>query len=108
MENILSIIIGVVFVVIGALNRKGNISMLHSYHRKRVTEEDKIPMGKMIGNGMFVIAGTLFLYAGLSFLSTLIQNNVLFVVASVVLVVGMVAGSGFMLFAINKYNKGLF
>ena len=108
MENILSIIIGVVFVVIGVLNRKGNISMLHSYHRKRVTEEDKIPMGKMIGNGMFVIAGTLFLYAGLSFLSALTQNNVLFAVANVVLIVGMVAGSGFMLFAINKYNKGLF
>ena len=52
MEQIITIVIGIVMILIGFSNRKGNISMLHSYHRKRVTEEDRLPFGKMVGNGM--------------------------------------------------------
>ena len=39
-ELILQIIIGLSLIILGIINMKGNISMLHSYHRKRVKKED--------------------------------------------------------------------
>ena len=39
-EFIIQIIIGLIIIIIGTLNMKGNISLLHSYHRKRVKKED--------------------------------------------------------------------
>ena len=42
-EFIVQAVVGVVIIVIGILNIKGNITMLHSYHRKKVKEEDIIP-----------------------------------------------------------------
>ena len=48
-EFIIQIIIGLIIIIIGILNMKGNISLLHSYHRKRVKKEDIIPFGKKVG-----------------------------------------------------------
>lgn len=45
-EFIIQIIIGLIIMIIGILNMKGNISLLHSYHRKRVKKEDIIPFEK--------------------------------------------------------------
>ena len=36
MEHLVTAIIGIICIVIGIMNRKGNVSMLHSYHRNRV------------------------------------------------------------------------
>ena len=56
MENfIFSIIIGIVFLVIGILNLLGNVNLLHSYHRDNVKEEDKKPFGKLVGIGMIIV-----------------------------------------------------
>ena len=44
-----TLIVGVVCIVLGISNMRGNISSLHSYHRHRVTAEDRIPFGKMVG-----------------------------------------------------------
>lgn len=49
-EFIIQIIIGLIIIIIGILNMKGNISLLHSYHRKRVKKEDIIPFGKKSRN----------------------------------------------------------
>ena len=38
--------IAVLLIVLGVLNMKGNVSSLHSYHRRRVSEEDRLPFGK--------------------------------------------------------------
>ena len=40
MENFAAIAIGIVCILLGISHRKGNLSALHSYHRKRVKEED--------------------------------------------------------------------
>ena len=42
-EFIIQIIIGIALIIVGIFNTKGNILLLHSYHRKRVKEEDRIP-----------------------------------------------------------------
>ena len=39
---IVSALVGIVCIVLGVSNMKGNISSLHSYHRNRVSEEDRI------------------------------------------------------------------
>ena len=46
---IFAIALGIVCILIGLSNRKGNIETLHSYHRSRVSEEDRIPFGKEVG-----------------------------------------------------------
>lgn len=46
---IVTFIIGVVCIILGISNMRGNISSLHSYHRHRVSEEDRIPFGKKGG-----------------------------------------------------------
>ena len=107
-ENIISIILGVVCLLVGKSNRKGNISLLHSYHRKRVAEEDRLPLGKKVGMGMYLVGAAMILNGILLVAAELLTAAVLESVAVVVLAVGLVSGLGICLFAINKYNKGLF
>ena len=40
---IVALIVGIICIVLGVLNMRGNISSIHSYHRQRVKEEDIIP-----------------------------------------------------------------
>ena len=65
-EFIIQIIIGLVLIIIGIFNMQGNISLLHSYHRKRVKKEDIIPFGKKVGIGNIVIGITIII-AGVLF-----------------------------------------
>ena len=46
---IVSALVGIVCIVLGVSNMKGNISSLHSYHRNRVSEEDRILFVRMDG-----------------------------------------------------------
>lgn len=108
MENIFMIIIGVVFIIIGIINRTGNISLLHSYHKKRVSEEDKLPLGKLVGLGMLIIGISLIIVSVLGFIENATQNNLFFIIKNIILFVGLVLGLGINLYAINKYNKGIF
>ena len=108
MENIVSVIIGIVCIVIGISNRKGNISMLHSYHRKRVSDEDKIPFGKLVGLGMIIIGIALIITGALTYLSVSLQENIYATVGQAVLIAGLVIGLGINFYAMKKYNKGIF
>ena len=109
MENlILSLIIGIVFIVIGILNMRGNVNLLHSYHRDRVKEEDKKPMGKAVGLGMIIIAVAIMINGVLTFLSTALNNWVLEAVGLGFLIVGLAVGLGLTLYAIKKYNGKIF
>ena len=98
MENILAVIVGIVCIVIGISNRKGNLSMLHSYHKNNVSEEDRIPFGKLVGLGMIIVGAALAVYGGLSFVSAS-------AIGTAVLIVGLVVGLGLAFYAMKKYNK---
>ena len=108
MENIITAIIGVVCIVIGIINRKGNISTLHSYHRNRVSEKDRLPFGKMVGLGMIIIGVSMIIMGALSFIATNLQNNLYLTLGSAALIVGLVIGLGITFYAMIKYNKGIF
>lgn len=105
---VLSLIIGIVFIFIGASNLRGNIKMLHSYHRNNVKEEDKKPMGNMVGLGMIIIAVAIMINGVLTFLSTTLNNWVLEAVGLGFLIVGLAVGLGLTIYAIKKYNGKIF
>ena len=100
-EFIIQIIIGLIIIIIGILNMKGNISLLHSYHRKRVKKEDIIPFGKKVGIGSIIIGITIIL-AGI--FTILNYTNI----SNIILGIGLVIGFIIIFYAIFKYNKGIF
>ena len=100
-EFIIQIIIGLVIIIIGIFNMKGNISLLHSYHRKRVKKEDIIPFGKKVGIGSIIIGITIILAGVFTILN---YTNI----SNVILVIGLVTGFIIIFYAMFKYNKGIF
>ena len=63
---IVTAIVGIVCIVLGFSNRKGNINSLHSYHRERVSEEDRLPFGKAVGLGTIIIGVALIVNGALT------------------------------------------
>ena len=108
MESIVSAMIGAVCIIIGISNRKGNISLLHSYHRKRVSEEDRLPFGKAVGLGMIIIGLALMIMGILSFVASSLQKGIYANIGTVILIAGLIVGLGISFYAMIKYNKGIF
>ena len=100
-ELIIQIIIGLVLVAIGIFNMKGNISLLHSYHRKRIKEEDIKPFGKKVGIGTIIIGITIILAGLFAFLNYATISNGM-------LIIGIGTGCIIIFYALFKYNKGIF
>lgn len=105
---ILSFIVGIVCVVLGISNMRGHISSLHFYHRHRVCEADRIPFGKKVGLGTIICGCAIMTFSVLSAINLYIENQLLIIVGTVLLVAGLVAGIGLSFYAMMKYNKGIF
>ena len=108
MESLIAGALGIVFVVIGILNRMGNISMLHARHRKRVSDEDRLPFGKLVGLGTLIIGIALIVASVFMFLFTTYGNKVFMILGNVFLIGGFVVGLAISFYAMKKYNKGIF
>ena len=106
--NIVTFLVGVVCIVLGISNVRGNISTLHSYHRHRVSEEDRIPFGKQVGLGTMVIGVGIIIFSVLSTVTLYTENNIFILIGTAVLIVGIVAGLIISFKAMIKYNKGIF
>ena len=105
---VMSFVVGVVCIVLGISNRKGNISSLHSYHRDRVSEEDRIPFGKQVGLGMIIIGIGIILFSALSALTLYTEQDIFTLLGTAILVGTMIVGLVICFRAMNKYNKGVF
>ena len=101
-------ILGVILIVIGIVNMKGNISTLHWYHRQRVTEEDRKPFGKLVGLGTLIIGIALVLSGILFRISESTATELWLIIGCVITVVGIVVGLVLSFYAMIKYNKGIF
>ena len=55
MEGIICIIIGLAIIVMGILCLLGNVSLIHSYHRKNVAPENMLAFAKLVGLGTLII-----------------------------------------------------
>ncbi len=107
-EYIFSSLVGVLCIVLGISNMKGNISSLHFYHRHRVKEKDKRPFGKMVGLGTVIIGCCVIINSALSAVSVYTENPLFLTVGTVILITGLVVGLGISFYAMIKYNKGIF
>ena len=103
-----SIYAGLIFIVIGILNMMGNTKIIHSYHRKRVSEENLKPFGRMIGIGTIIMGVGFMLFGGLTFLEDMLAFGALDIVGIVALVACAIAGLGVIIYAMKKYNGGIF
>ena len=95
------VILGIIISILGISNMKGNISSLHWYHRQRVSPDDVKPFGKKVGLGTLIIG--LF-----SLITYLTEIEVYTIIGATVLIPAVIVGLGLSLYAIIKYNKGLF
>ena len=101
-------VIGVILIALGIANMRGNIASIHWYHRKRVSEEDKKPFGKLVGLGTVVIGGAMLVSCGLNIAAEKFQCDALRVAGAVLMIVSIVFGLGMSFYAMIKYNKGIF
>ena len=107
-EFIITMLLGIVCIVLGTLNMKGNISTLHWYHKKRVSEENRLPFGRLVGLGTIIIGVALIIFAVFVLVATLTSNNLFYTIGGIELIVGVVIGIVISFYAMFKYNKGIF
>ncbi len=101
MENIMLLIVGLLICVLGIVNITGNISTIHSYNRKNVSEEDVPKYGRTVGLGTLIIGISIII----SFVLTVAE---LAAFVPFVIVPSLIAGLVLILYAQFKYNKGIF
>jgi uncharacterized membrane-anchored protein len=106
MAGIAVIVVGVIVAVLGIINMTGNISSLHWYHRKNVTEENVKPFGRMVGLGTLIIGVAVALYGGV--LALFAENEPVVLISTALMFVGMIAGIVITFRAMFKYNGGIF
>ena len=104
-SGITCIAVGVICIILGVLNTKGNISSLHSYHRNNIRKEDIKPFGKRVGAGTIIIGASVLIFGVLSILSEALKLTVLIPVGAGIMTVGIVLGLVITLVTIKKYNK---
>ena len=106
--NIVAFLVGVVCVILGLSNMQGNISSLHSYHRQRVSEEDRVPFGKQVGLGTMLIGIGVIVFSIFSTVALYTANDIFVFIGTAVLILSIVAGLIISFKAMIKYNKGIF
>ena len=107
-SNIVAFFVGTVCIMLGISNMQGKISSLHSYHRHRVSEEDRIPFGKQVGLGTIIVGIGIIVFSVLSAVTLYTENNIFILVGTVFLVACIVFGLVMSFRAMIKYNKGIF
>ncbi len=102
---IITLAVGILIIVLGAINMTGNISSLHSYHRHRVSEENRKPFGRLVGLGTILCGvGTVILG-----IFTFVTDKFAYAVTGgIIFGVLFIAGMGISFYAMIKYNKGIF
>ena len=107
-SNIVTLLVGIVCIILGISNMRGNISSLHSYHRNRVSEEDRIPFGKQVGLGTIIVGIGIIIFGILSSVALYIENDIFVLVGTAFLILGIIIGLVISFRAMIKYNKGIF
>lgn len=105
---VIPMVIGIILIFIGIANMKGNISSLHSYHRRRVSEEDRIPFEKKTGLGTIIIGIAVIVSVILKTAASSTGNPRFNTAGDVIIAAGLVVGLGLSFYAMIKYNKGIF
>ena len=100
--------LGLLICILGIINMTGNISSIHSYHRHRVTAENRKPFGRLVGLGTLIIGIGLTVFGALFFIHEKTRLDFLVIVGTVILISTIVAGMAVSFYAMKKYNGGIF
>lgn len=100
-EFIVMIILGIILIITGIINISGNISTIHWYNRKNVTDDNQKSYGKLIGFGTSSI-GISLVVTGI--LQLLYYKEFWFYI----ILIGIILGVFLILYSQFKYNKGIF
>ena len=106
--NIVTFFVGIICIVLGISNMKGNISSLHSYHRNRVSEEDRLPFGKQVGTGTIIVGIGIIVFSVLSAVTLYTENSIFVLIGTILLISSIIIGLAISFRAMIKYNKGIF
>ena len=106
--NVVAFLVGVVCIILGISHMRGNISTLHSYHRSRVSEEDRIPFGKQVGLGIIIVGIGITVFSVLSSVTLYTENDIFILAGTAFLITGIILGLVISFRAMIKYNKGIF
>lgn len=102
------VILGIIISILGISNMKGNISSLHWYHRQRVSPDNVKPFGKKVGLGTLIIGLAIIAFGLFSLIAYLTEIEVFTIIGAVLLIPAIIVGLGLSLYAMIKYNKGIF
>ena len=102
------VILGVFLIVLGANNMRGKINSIHWYHRRRVREEDILPFGRLMGLGTILCGAGVILLGLMTLLEQQTGNPLFVTLGDAAAIVGLAAGLGLSVYAMLKYNKGIF
>ena len=105
---IVTLAVGIICIVLGISNARGNISSLHSYHRSRVAQEDVPAFGKLVGIGTLIVGASIIVLGIFMLLAELLTSPVMSLIGSALLIIGLAIGLGLSFYAMKKYNKGIF
>ncbi|MBQ8689388.1 MAG: hypothetical protein IJ515_03385 [Clostridia bacterium] len=100
--------LGILISILGIINMTGNISSIHSYHRERVTEEDRKPFGRLVGLGTLLIGIAMILFGVMFFIFEQTQIQALVVIGVAELIASIAVGMIISFYAMKKYNGGIF
>lgn len=100
MENITLLFCGLLFIMIGIINYRGNIKTIHYYHRHNIKPNDILKYAHLIGIAMMII-GLFFIF---SFFISFINKLLIPIIA----ITGLVIGIPLIIYAQYKYNDGFF
>ncbi len=100
-ENISMMAIGILLILLGVFNLKGNIASIHWYNRRKVSKENQIPYCRLHGLGSGIIGTSLIISAIVQALGSIESGGI-------ITLAGVMIGFAFMLYAQFKYNKGIF
>ena len=99
-SDLMLLIFGLLLLPLGIVNLMGNISTIHRYNRRKVSQEDAPKYGRLMGIATLIISGSAIL--------TVILQMIFSLDFSVILLAGAAAGVVLILVAQFKYNKGIF
>ena len=103
--TIITLAFSIPFVWLGIRINRGELSLIHDYHQKKVKEEEKAAYGKAFSKGMFGMAASMIV----SGLVAMFGESKSFMIASlVVLFLGFAISIAVLLRVQKKYNGGIF
>lgn len=100
-EGMMQIGLGIILLILGIFNMKGNIASIHWYNRRKVTKENQKSYGLCMGLGTLIIGVTM-IAAGTT------QAFLTEEISAYILLTGILIGLVLMLYAQIKYNRGIF